>query len=109
MFPSRKPKAQREQYEKTRFKALALVGEVCAKCGYDDKRALQIDHVKGDGCKERRNKSGAQLYYHIIKECEAGRTARYQTLCANCNVLKRHQNKEYGPRRRAVKARRLKG
>lgn len=62
-----------------------LLGHACARCGFSDLRALQIDHVNGDGAKERgRN----QAFYKRILADDGG---RYQILCANCNWIKRHE------------------
>ena len=74
------------------------LGGACQHCGFDkDQRALQIDHVHGGGHKERTQlKSANALYRKVL----ADKSDRYQLLCANCNVIKRHVNKEWGPRQR---------
>lgn len=56
--------------------------------GCTDRRCLQIDHVRGDGSKERK---GAESYYLKVLNDETG---RYQLLCANCNWIKRRVNGE---------------
>ena len=43
---------KRIQREK-RLLVLSKLGGKCCRCGFDDPRALQIDHVNGDGYKER--------------------------------------------------------
>jgi hypothetical protein len=80
--------------------AYAKLGEVCAMCGFDDRRALQVDHVNSDGGVERDNKGRRSvvsntLYRRILQDTEG----RYQILCANCNWIKRHTNNECPPRR----------
>lgn len=72
----------------TKLACLALYGSCCARCGFDDPRALQIDHI--DGSREgvgHKHRSGAGLYYALL----AGRLPReaHQVLCANCNWIKR--------------------
>jgi hypothetical protein len=73
----------------------------CAKCGFTDMRALSIDHLNGKGADERRRLFGNRGY--------AGRNMYlwlqrndfpegYQVLCANCQWIKRAENKEYGQR-----------
>ncbi len=67
-------------------------GRECARCGYDDERALQIDHIADNGAEERaslggKSFSGWRFYKHLVKlEYPSG----YQTLCANCNNIKQH-------------------
>ena len=86
----------REQYRVWREAALKLVGRVCIGCGYNDLRALQIDHVEGGGSAERKSKklNGYQYYQHIYNEVLSGEKSKYQTLCANCNRIKCIENHE---------------
>jgi hypothetical protein len=70
-----------------------LGGAQCRKCGFDDYRALQIDHVNGGGGKQL--KSDTRLlkpayYFTIIVQ----KPSDYQVLCANCNWIKRDENHE---------------
>jgi hypothetical protein len=67
-----------------------------------DPRALQIDHVHGGGSgkRTREHRGPNETYYnHILKEIKAG-SRDYQLLCANCNWIKRYENKEIGGRPR---------
>ena len=68
-----------------------LYGKRCARCGIADIRVLQIDHVFGGGSKEKRAIGHNQhsFYSLILKHPE-----RYQLLCANCNWIKRIEEKE---------------
>ena len=65
-------------------------GNQCAYCHFKDIRALQIDHISNNGAEERKslggkNFSGWIFYKHLIdNQYPAG----YQTLCANCNMIK---------------------
>src|SRR5438094_515100 len=43
---------------KLRDDFLLVFGGKCVRCGFSDKRALQIDHVNGDGYIERKKKGG---------------------------------------------------
>lgn len=73
-----------------REKIFSILGDKCVRCGYCDKRALQVDHINGGGNKESRSMSQSAMYRKVI---EVGK-AEYQILCANCNVLKNVENKE---------------
>jgi hypothetical protein len=60
--------------------------------GCVDERCLQIDHVNGDGGKDRKVQNHVSAFYlRVMKDT----TGSYQLLCANCNWIKRYVNKEY--------------
>lgn len=84
----------RKLQRRLREQVFDILGRKCVRCGFDDIRALQVDHIEGGGYKERKAKGTWTVYYNIIKTSGKG----YQILCANCNVIKRIENKE-GPRR----------
>ena len=72
------------------------LGAKCNICGFGDIRALQIDHVKGHGNKDRKE-SGLDNYRYfkrVWNEVLDG-SLKYQILCANCNWIKRFKNKEH--------------
>jgi len=64
----------------------------------NDKRCLQIDHVNGNGPKDRKKykeKYGMFAYYtYILNKIKDG-SKEYQLLCANCNWIKRFVQKEH--------------
>jgi hypothetical protein len=75
-------------------KLLELFGSKCKNCGFDDPRALQLDHVKGDGYLAAKGlRSGSKLYAAVLRGTLP--QASFQLLCANCNWIKRHENGEY--------------
>lgn len=76
--------------KRLRDAVLAFLGGVCVKCGFSDKRALQVDHVNGGGMKEKRSIGDSAMYLKIL-----GNPDGYQILCANCNWIKRFENGEY--------------
>lgn len=78
---------------KYRLSILEILGFKCYKCGFDDIRALQIDHVKGNGEKERRGKGTGNPYKIMLNKIIQG-SKDYQILCANCNWIKKSENKE---------------
>ena len=69
---------------------LERYGTSCVLCGFEDNRALQIDHINNNGAEERKalggqKFSGYQFYKHLI---DNNLPEGYQTLCANCNMIK---------------------
>lgn len=62
--------------------------------GCTDQRCLQIDHVNGDGHKERKKFKNCGRYGFYLKVLK-DRKGNYQLLCANCNWIKRYINKEF--------------
>jgi predicted Zn-ribbon and HTH transcriptional regulator len=78
-----------ETYRQRRNTVLRLLGGKCVRCGFGDPRALQIDHVKGDGCN-----TPFRDYRKAIKIIRA-LPGIYQLLCANCNWIKRAERGEH--------------
>lgn len=87
----------RELIKRYRMMAISYLGGICARCGFSDIRALQIDHVAGNGADERREiGNGVRYLKKVIKS-----SGDYQVLCANCNLIKRlingeHRKSKYG-------------
>lgn len=74
---------------KLREKAIVKLGGKCIECGFNDHRALQIDHVNNDGYTERKLIQTRATYLNkVIKD----KTGKYQLLCANCNWIKKYNN-----------------
>jgi len=75
-------------------KAYERLGNRCKRCGFDDLRALQIDHILGTGAKDRktRNRNHVVLY-KLIATMENAEEV-FQILCANCNWIKRCERGE---------------
>lgn len=90
-------KHQRALIVSLRAEVFDALGHACVRCGFADKRALQIDHVFGNGLEDARLLShrGVPFYRKVL----ADRTAAFQILCANCNWIKRHENGELPARR----------
>ena len=72
---------------------IELLGGKCKKCGFKDIRALQVDHINGGGKKEI-HKYSAKIRYKNYIESIKNKEEKYQLLCANCNWIKRFENKE---------------
>ncbi len=77
--------------ERRRAQVIEALGGVCTHCGFADIRALQIDHIHGGGSQEHRN--GYGWYKDILASIEK-RDGKFQLLCANCNWIKKHEQKE---------------
>lgn len=67
------------------------LGHACARCQFSDKRALQIDHVFGGGNQEHSEISNPQKFLRKVLGDTQG---LYQILCANCNWIKRAEQRE---------------
>jgi len=78
--------------DKLKTEIIELLGGKCVKCGYIGV-ALQIDHVNGGGCKERRQLGVYRYYKKILKEIKSG-SREYQLLCANHNWEKKFERGE---------------
>ena len=93
------PKSQRAKYQKEyrqsyKRKVLTHYGNgklACTKCGYNDIRALSIDHINGKGSEHRDSIKHANVYVWLVKN---GYPEGYQTLCMRCQWIKRDENKE---------------
>lgn len=68
------------------------LGHVCSRCTFSDKRALQIDHVFGGGNQEHAEiKNPIKFLTKVLEDTEGN----YQILCANCNWIKRVEQREH--------------
>ena len=67
----------------------------CVKCGFDDLRALSIDHILGEGntLRKRIGSLGGISFYRMLRK--EGYPQGYQTLCMNCQFIKRIENREH--------------
>lgn len=77
----------RNRYANFYQQAFNALGDKCIKCGFTDKRALQIDHIDGGGSIERRKNRGSYQYYKNMVNNITNKKVKYQILCANCNLI----------------------
>jgi len=94
-----KVREQKRIYDKSyRIKIRSSIFEFfnnkCVNCGFNDIRALQIDHINGGGSKERKLIGANSTFYKQVFESLTNKENKYQLLCANCNWIKRHDNNE---------------
>lgn len=88
--------AARVRRAQLKLEALETYGPECAWCGYNNPLALCIDHIENNGAEERKSLggqkfSGWKFYFHLKK---LGWPEGYQTLCANCNMIKHVEFRE---------------
>jgi hypothetical protein len=80
-----------------RVNIIRLLGNKCCVCGFEDIRALQIDHINGGGNREIKKMGQLKMYWYIYELIGSEKeNNEYQILCANCNWIKKSENKEYG-------------
>ena len=63
----------------------------CIHCGFSDLRALTLDHIVPIGQQKRRI-TGVLFYRKLERE---GFPEGYQTLCANCQMIKMFEGNEW--------------
>ncbi len=92
---------QKERYESKKPTRDALKADVlsyygngllmCVRCGFDDVRALTLDHIQPIGQQKRRI-TGLNFYRQLQSQ---GFPTGYQTLCANCQLIKMFEGSEW--------------
>lgn len=82
-------------YRAKRQAAILKLGSICVRCGFSDERALQFDHIDGDGYLDREGNT-ACISVQILRGA-----GKYQLLCANCNWIKKAENNENSSRSRS--------
>lgn len=97
---SRWMQTRREHRKRLRDLVLAKYNSRCNSCGFDNPKALQIDHIQNDGMVDRQRWKGAPPAY--LRAILADDGSRYQLLCANCNSIKYWGNP--GPKHRGFRS-----
>ena len=87
----------RESVSKFRLYALMLHGGRCERCGNNDSRVLQLDHINGGGTAHNRKVKPLGVAKAALRTPEL-----FQVLCANCNWIKRFDNNENKKRKEAA-------
>lgn len=95
VYLKRKENGKQRTYRETvKAEVLAHYGGgvlACVACGYSDLRALSIDHIDG---RDREEKE--QGFWLWLKLRKANYPSGYQTLCMNCQWIKKYERKEFG-------------
>ena len=66
----------------------------CVRCGFDDVRALSIDHIDGGGNRDRASRFKGRMFYRWLQQ--ENYPEGYQSLCMNCQFIKSCENGERG-------------
>lgn len=96
--------SRRKQIQVLRKEILEILGNKCNEpnClvpnGTRDSRALQIDHKLSNGFEQRKKRDYLKYYKIILEDLKNG-SSDYQLLCANCNQIKKVENKEHTKRK----------
>lgn len=77
----------------TKEKLFNILGHKCIECGNTDKRVLQFDHINGNGHKWRMSLTSGFTKLNVLLKLPNLKD-EIQVLCANCNWVKRYENKE---------------
>lgn len=72
-----------------------ILGKECVKCGFDDIRVLQIDHIKGRGVQEIKKFGSSYSMWKFYLDNQQHIPTNLQVLCPNCNWIKRMENNEH--------------
>jgi len=83
-------KQSREAKARLKAALFDIYGHICARCGFDDKRALTLDHKLNNGNIERKELSERGVY---VKARNNYLPNEYQILCMNCQFIKRCEDK----------------
>ncbi len=89
---------QKEHNERLKIEVLTHYGNgkfACVKCGENRFPCLSIDHIEGNGAEHRLSSKG-MMGSKIYRWLKANNYPEgYQTLCMNCQWVKKYENKEY--------------
>ena len=86
-YRTREKSIERTKQHRLRYKEQAFkhYGGKCKCCGEDFPPFLALDHINGDGAKQRGNSGGGNFYVRVVKD---GFPTDLQILCHNCNIAK---------------------
>ena len=84
---------RKSRYWKRKMAIINDLGGKCVKCGFDDYRALDIDHI--DPSKKVRPKDGQYVWSRRFKDWAANK-GNLQLLCANCHRLHTWEQRGFG-------------
>lgn len=86
--PEKYARHSRESKQRLKNRLFEVYGDKCVLCGFDDKRALTLDHVKNNGAEERKELSERGVYRRALEHQNKG---DYRILCMNCQFISRHE------------------
>lgn len=85
----RKSYLARERHKRNRQLMFDALGGAMCMCGFDDIRAIEVDHVNGGGKEHRKKLSNAQYRDYVISHPN-----EFQVLCSNCHSIKTYERGE---------------
>ena len=101
LWRERHPGIDKQVRDELRVEVLTYYGDgkcSCVHCGFNDIRALSLDHINGREMNDLtarvmgvKVENSEGLYRRLRRE---GFPQGYQTLCMNCQWIKRHDNNE---------------
>lgn len=74
-----------------RLAAIFKMGSACSRCGFDDPRALEMDHIEPLNKTGGKRQATAQVYLGILN----GNEQNFQLLCANCHAIKSYEEDDH--------------
>jgi len=84
--------ADRQRTRRTKEEVISHYGGVCVCCGESNIIFLTIDHIQGNGSKQRKEatgtSNGGRRFYAWLRA--KGYPPEFQVLCWNCNCAKGH-------------------
>jgi hypothetical protein len=92
----RRRKLRNARYKQLRGYIIDALGGRCCKCGFCDRRALQVDHVNGDGYLFKSEMTNPAAMWELVQKDVKEQTGKFQLLCANCNWIKKHDDQDFG-------------
>lgn len=84
--PQKYAEQSRRSKAKQRERLFEMYGHACSVCGFDDKRALTLDHKQNNGNEERKQIGDRGVYK---KAKENYLPNEYRILCMNCQFITR--------------------
>ena len=92
-YRAERPDHYREQSRKAkaklRNKVFDMYGRVCVRCGFDDIRALTLDHINNNGAEERKALGERGVYRRAVEKYQP---EEYRIICMNCQFISRIKN-----------------
>lgn len=85
-YPSYYNEKIKKWWRVQRANLIALLGGKCANCGCEDSRILQLNHIGGEGGKDRQRYSNELRLYAAILSGKRSRED-FNILCSNCNAI----------------------
>lgn len=75
--------ASKKSQHLKKVRAFMLLGGRCENCGDNRMQALELDHINGNGSKERKSLGHIKMFNEVFK-----RPSDFQLLCGTCHNLK---------------------